>query len=291
MAGVPISRALLAGLFGLGVGPAALEARPPTPTERAAIVAALPADLRDIPPSCFRLDIRVSRDGRYAWVGDTLPHGEHLGSPCTAYGRNGFDILRKRARRWRIVYEGSVDPPCALRVPRDLIGCNEPDTELDVRDGATIASFETANDPTLAGAIKALGVPSSCARIPGLRSFASVRWRRLRLRMIFATYGYIPKGGPCAAPRRVVLDSAFATGRAWRTGRGLHVGDSVAKLRSVYPHAYRKRYVRGVRPIAGWWLVVRLSRAPDRHWVPQLLATAREGRVTGLVVNVGLEGV
>ena len=49
--------------------------------------------------------------------------------------------------------------------------------------------------------------------------------------------------------------------------------------------------MRGVRPIAGWWLVVRLSRAPDRHWVPQLLATARGGRVTGLVVNVGLEGV
>jgi len=64
----------------------------------------------------------------------------------------------------------------------------------------------------------------------------------------------------------------------------------VAKLRQLYPHAYRKRYVRGVRLVTGWWLVVRLSRVPDRHWVPQLLATARHGRVTGLVVTVALEG-
>ena len=207
------SPALLVIIACLGLCAAALASRARTPTERAAIVAALPADLRDTPPGCFRLDIHVSRNGRYALVTDTLPHGEHLGSRCTAYGRNGFDILRKRARRWRIVYEGSVDPSCSLRIPRDLIGCQEPDTEVDVRSGATIASFETANDPTLAGAIKALGVPSSCSVVPGLRSFASVRWRRLRLRMVFATYGYLPKGGPCAAPRRVVLDSAFATGR------------------------------------------------------------------------------
>jgi hypothetical protein len=68
------------------------------------------------------------------------------------------------------------------------------------------------------------------------------------------------------------------------------VGDPVAKLRKLYPRAYRKRFLRGIRPVDGWWLVVRLSRVPDRHFVPTLLATARAGRVTGLVVTAQLEG-
>jgi hypothetical protein len=269
--------------------PAAITAREPTPNQRAAIVAALPADIRAAPRACFRPDIRVSRSGRYAWVGGTQPRGEKRGARCSAYGRNGFSILRRRSRRWRVVYQGWADPPCVLRIPRDLIGCRPLDTEVDVRFGARIASFETANDSTLAGAVRALGVPSACRLVPGLRSFASVSWRRLRLRMVFGTWGALPPSGPCGASRRVVLDSAFVAGRRWRTGRGLRVGDPVVKLRRLYPRAYRRRYAGGVRPVTGWWLVVRLSRVPDRHWVPQLLATARNGRVTGLVVTVGLE--
>jgi len=265
-------------------------ARKPTPSERAAIVAALPADIRATPAACLSLDIRVSRDGRYAWVGGTYPRGERRGGRCSVYGRNGLTILRKRGGRWRIVYVGSVPPPCVLRIPRDLTPCTPLDTTIDVAYGAGIASFETANDPTLAGAIRALGVPSSCRRVPGFRSFASVTWRRLRLRMVFGTYGPIPAGGPCAAAGRIVLDSAFASGRRWRTRRGLRVGDSLTTLRGLYPHAYRRRFVRGLRPLDGWWLVVRLSRVPDRHLVPVLLATTRDGRVTGLAVTVALEG-
>jgi hypothetical protein len=283
-------RRLLAALLALACVPTAAAARRPTPSERAAIVAALPADIRATPAPCLSLDIRVSRNGRYAWVGGTYPRGERRGGRCSVYGRNGLTILKKRSGRWRIVYVGSVDPPCVLRIPRDLTPCRPLDTRIDVALGARIASFEAANDPTLAGAIRALGVPSSCGRVPGFRSFASVSWRQLRLRMVFGTYGPVPARGPCAAAGRIVLDSAFATGRRWRTGRGLRVGDSVAKLRRLYPHAYRKRFVRGIRPVDGWWLVVRLSRVPDRHFVPTLLATSRGGRVTGLVVTTQLEG-
>jgi hypothetical protein len=283
-------RRLLAALLAFAVMPAAVAARSPTPSERVAIVAALPADIRATPAACLNLDIRVSRNGRYAWVGGTYPRGERRGGRCSVYGRNGLTILRKRSGRWRIVYVGSVDPPCVLRIPRDLTPCRPLDTRIDVALGARIASFESANDPTLTGAIGALGVPSSCGRVPGFRSFASVTWRQLRLRMVFGTYGPVPPRGPCAAAGRIVLDSAFATGRRWRTGRGLRVGDPLAKLRRLYPRAYRKRFLRGIRPVDGWWLVVRLSRVPDRHLVPTLLATARGGRVTGLVVTVQLEG-
>jgi hypothetical protein len=284
------SVACVLGVLGVAFGAAGLAARLPTPRERAAIIAALPADIRATPAACLSLDIRVSRNGRYAWVGGTYPRGERRGGRCSVYGRNGLTVLKKRQSRWRIVYVGSVDPPCVLRIPRDLTSCRPLDTRIDVALGPRIASFEAANDPTLAGAIRALGVPSSCRRVPGFRSFASVTWSRLGLRMVFGTYGPIPARGPCAAAGRIVLDSAIATGRRWRTGRGLRVGDPVARLRRLYPRAHRRRFLRGLRPLDGWWLVVRLSRVPDRHFVPTLLATARGGRVTGLVVTAELEG-
>lgn len=44
------------------------------------------------------------------------------GSRCVRYAANGFSILKK-ARRWRVIYEGSDLPSCSLRVPRDLIRC------------------------------------------------------------------------------------------------------------------------------------------------------------------------
>lgn len=154
---------------------------------------------------------------------------------------------------------------------------------------ASIASFDTASEPTLAGAVRALGVPSACRTIPGLPSFASASWRRLGLRMVFGTYGVLPRKGPCAASNHVRFDSAYLTGHSWRT-RGLRVGDSVATLRRRYPRAVRKRYRPGVRPISGWWLVVQVSRVPDLHRFPALLATTSHGRVSGFVVTLGLEG-
>jgi hypothetical protein len=90
--------------------------------------------------------------------------------------------------------------------------------------------------------------------------------------------------------RAVVLDNARASGQAWRTGSGLRVGDSVAKLHRLYPNASLRGYRRDIPPIRGWWLVVRTGFVPERFQFPALLATARGGRVTGLVVTVGAEG-
>jgi len=70
----------------------------------------------------------------------------------------------------------------------------------------------------------------------------------------------------------------------------LRIGDTVTRLRSLYPHATLRTYRPGLAPVRGWWLVVRTSRVPDFHRVPALLATARDGRVTELVLNVHAEG-
>jgi hypothetical protein len=115
------SAVAIAALVMLMPAPApALAARQPTLTERAAITAALPADFKRYPVGCVFLRTAVSINGHYATVTPVILNG--LQQPCVKYGSNGYWILRKTTR-WKIVFEGSVSPPCSLRVPRDLAGC------------------------------------------------------------------------------------------------------------------------------------------------------------------------
>ena len=153
----------------------------------------------------------------------------------------------------------------------------------------TIGLWRVHANPSLAAAIVAFGTPSRCTKVSGLPSFASVEWRGRGLRAVFGTYG---SGGtrPCRAVHAVRLDNARASSKEWRTGRGLRVGDSVAKLHHLYPQAFLRTYPRGIPPVRGWWLVVRTGRVPELYRFPVLLATVRGGRVTGLVVTVEAEG-
>jgi hypothetical protein len=156
-------------------------------------------------------------------------------------------------------------------------------------DSQTIGPWRTGATPTFAAAIAAFGPVTRCTRLEALPAFASAEWRQVGLRMVFGSYG--PGGArPCRARRAVFLDNARAYGKRWQTGLGLRVGDSVAKLRRLYPQARLRTYRRGVAPVRGWWLVVRTSHVPDFHHLPALLAKARAGRVTELVVNVHAEG-
>ena len=156
-------------------------------------------------------------------------------------------------------------------------------------ESEAIGPWHVDANPSLAAAIRAFGSPSSCETVKGLPGFASVEWRQLGLLGVFGSYG-IPGGRACQLRRAVVLDNARASGQAWRTGKGLRVGDSVAKLHRLYPNASLRGYRRDIPPIRGWWLVVRTGFVPERFQFPALLATARGGRVTGLVVTVGAEG-
>jgi hypothetical protein len=156
-------------------------------------------------------------------------------------------------------------------------------------DSQTIGPWRTGTTPTFAAAVAALGRETTCARLKTLPAFATAEWRRLGLRMVFGSYG--PGGArPCRARQAVFLDNARAYGKQWRTGRGLRIGDSVAKLHRLYPQARLRTYIRGVAPVRGWWLVVRTSRLPDYHHEPAPLAKMHAGHVTEFVVNVHAEG-
>ena len=104
-------------------------------------------------------------------------------------------------------------------------------------------------------------------------------WRRLGL--VLTTID-LARRDPCRGPFVV----ATVTGRAWRTAKGLRVGRPVARLRQLYPAA---RFHTGFAPERGWWLVPRRRCAEVGGGLfPGLLARVRSGRVSALVVTVGV---
>ena len=112
---------ILAACGGNGVGQGSVEAvRQPTFEEREGLTVAMPAWLRRYPVGCVWLDFSLSKNGRYAAGGYGVVHPTRR--PCLKYASNGYWIL-KRLTKWKIIYNGSTDPPCSLRVPRELAPC------------------------------------------------------------------------------------------------------------------------------------------------------------------------
>ena len=122
-----------------------------------------------------------------------------------------------------------------------------------------------------------LGAPDS-ARRTGEYSCRLV-WRRLGLTMSLLD---LSTGRPCRAG---VLQAATVTSRAWRTTKGLRVGDSVSRLRRLYPAARLRD--PGFPPWRGYWLVTRRTCVEvGAQPYPGLLARVGGGRVRALVVQV-----
>ena len=102
-------------------------------------------------------------------------------------------------------------------------------------------------------------------------------WKGARLAVHFFTF----EGKPCSAGVALIVT---VTGRtAWRTAVGLRVGDSAARLRSLYPRA---RLRTGFAGDSGYWLVTRQMCAEVGGGAyPGLLARMQNGRVSALVAR------
>lgn len=104
------------------VSPAAAR-RPATRAERTALVRALPRAYRlgiaNAPAGCVTFVARISASGRYAEVTPRFSSRAR----CVRYASDGFFLVRRIAKRWTTIYDGSDEPPCSLGVPRDLIAC------------------------------------------------------------------------------------------------------------------------------------------------------------------------
>ena len=122
---------------------------------------------------------------------------------------------------------------------------------------------------------KLFGAPSTSRAVSEQSCVQS--WKPARLAVHFFTFD----GKPC---RRGVALVVTATGRAaWRTAVGLRVGDSAARLKSLYPRA---RLRTGFAGDSGYWLVTRQVCAEVGGGAyPGLLARMQRGRVSALVAR------
>lgn len=159
-----------------------------------------------------------------------------------------------------------------------------------------VGDWRVDRDPTLQGAVDAFGKPSACRefdRLPG----SVVRWGAPGVRVTTTTYGGIPEGFTFCSYGGMPVSYIVVTARVWTTSLGLRVGDSVAKLRRLYPHArYQTRSYGESSPGNSYVLVTTrtacLGECGDTRvvTVARLIAKMHEGRVGQFVFPVGAQG-
>lgn len=127
---------------------------------------------------------------------------------------------------------------------------------------------------TLDAATTTLGMPDVRRRLSRFECRAG--WHSIRLTLVFLD---LSNGDPC---RHGALVRATAGSSMWQTGKGLHVGDPVQRLRSLYPTATYHRTVD-----RGWWLITRRTcPTTGSQRYPGLLARTFQRHVGAFVVGV-----
>ena len=149
--------------------------------------------------------------------------------------------------------------------------------------GSLRTTSSRTRSPTLARAIAAFGRPSSRK----LRSTESceVNWGALGLRATFVNLGLAPPGTTTCTPSVGKLQVATIRGRGFRTQRGLHVGDSTARLKALHSGA---RFRQG-----SWWLATAPAVMGDvepGERFPIVRAITQGGKVARFALHIGAAG-
>jgi hypothetical protein len=127
---------------------------------------------------------------------------------------------------------------------------------------------------TLDDATTVLGMPEVRRRLNDYECRAG--WRTIGLTLLFLD---LSNADPCGEG---ALVRATAASAKWQTGKGLRVGDPVARLRNLYRSA---RYHRLGYP--GWWLITRRTcPTTGSQRYPGLLARTVHRRIGALVVGI-----
>jgi hypothetical protein len=148
-----------------------------------------------------------------------------------------------------------------------------------VRGDVKIGSFAVRADGSMGGAIRAFGVPSSRRHTYGLGTCTAV-WAGHGLTIDFYNLG----GADACSPDGGRFSRAFLRGPHWMTTKRLRVGNSITKLRRLYPSARLRPGERYYWP-AGYWLLERTSVIGSGGSYPGLLAEVSVGRVIGFQVR------
>jgi hypothetical protein len=136
-----------------------------------------------------------------------------------------------------------------------------------IRRDNDIGGFVLARNGKISGAIAVYGNPTSREQFG--YDECTVVWTELGIQSTFS-HSY---DNPCALSGCHL--GSVITGRQWKTDKGLRVGDSLQRLRKLYPRA---KIFLGKR----WSLI---SRPFGGTRVPTLLATVNAKRITTFTVR------
>jgi hypothetical protein len=146
-------------------------------------------------------------------------------------------------------------------------------TRLVISSDKSVAGVRVLSNLTRATSV--LGAPDTTRRVSNVECRAV--WRSIGLTLGFL---YLGSNDPC---RHGGMVMATATSTAWRTDRGLRVGDRITRLRSLYPRAKRV----ATPPYGGWWLVTRRTcPTTGAQTYPGLRARTSATKVLALIVTV-----
>jgi hypothetical protein len=173
-----------------------------------------------------------------------------------------------------------------------MFAAQAPATTIDVPDSGQIVAVGAFHPKQLLGehsfaggvtsnrrnAIKAYGEPDG--KSP---SGCPNKWKALGVRIVTADFG----GGPACAGGTPVQQIAI-TGRQWTTERGLKIGDSLDRVRELYPELKRFNDLYGKNSYTRhtWALVLEESRiAGPPNVIDRLSAEIRDRKVRSLKVS------
>jgi hypothetical protein len=173
-----------------------------------------------------------------------------------------------------------------------LLTAQAPATTIDVRDSGRIVaigafhpkqrlgehSFPGGVTPNRHNAIKAYGTPDGKSASGCLN-----KWKALGVRIVTADFS---GGRPCTSTTPV--QQIVITGREWTTERGLKIGDSLDRVRELYPELARFSELYGKNRIwrNSWALVLEESQVGGPPNVIDRLAAEIRGRtVRSLTVS------
>ena len=145
-----------------------------------------------------------------------------------------------------------------------------------------LGSWHVSMHPTFPAAVRALGPATAVhAHNHGTSCTGTGAWRALGLRILFTSFGGDPY---CQGALAQTGTISGAAGRGhWRTARGLRVGDSLGKLKRLYPRAIHAR--------GGWAIVFsRHSVVAEGSRLDIVTAQVKGNRVSSFKLWIGGAG-
>jgi hypothetical protein len=168
----------------------------------------------------------------------------------------------------------------ALMLPVGTAGAASTFTIRTSPDAVTrIGTFQPRRDATVGAAVRAFGRPSSRKQVG---EGCQVDWRKLRLRIYFASFDAFAPGLTTCSSSVGLAQSFTVRGHRFRTWKGLRPGDPSSTVLDRHPNA---RFRRG-----SWWLRTADSRFGSDSDFPVVEALVSGGRVGVLRGWVGAAG-